>query len=110
MSGFQVHALRACPGMTEGRELCPAALLEDPPDMEAAAVVVAHQIVGAPGQVLVAALLARLVLVGDGGAVAAALRDEARAEHALPLLIEREPGLDAVLSDGVGEALGVHRA
>ena len=52
------------------------ALVQNPLHLHAAAVVVAHQVVDRPAHVLVAALLARLELVGDVGAVALALPHE----------------------------------
>src|SRR6516165_10495008 len=45
------------------------ALVEDALDLHAAAVVVSHQVIDGPAHVFLAALLARLVLVGQVGAV-----------------------------------------
>ena len=55
-------------------------LVEDPLNLRAPAIVVAHQVVDGPGDVRVAALFARLVLVGDVGAVDAALPHQAAAD------------------------------
>ena len=62
----------------EGRGLTAlgaTALVEDALDLHAAAVVVSHQFIDGPAHVFVAALLARLVLIGQAGAVKLALPD-----------------------------------
>ena len=86
------------------------AFVQYPLHLYAAAVVVAHQVVDRPAHVLVAALLARLELVGDVGAVALALPHEARAERALLALVFGKARFDAKRGDGIGKVLGVHRA
>src|ERR1043165_8146631 len=88
----------------------PPALFENPLHLRAAAVVVAHQVVDRPAYVLVAALFARLELIGDIGAVALALPHDAGAERALLALVFGEARFEAERRDGIGEVLGVHGA
>src|SRR2546423_14094394 len=85
-----------------GQFLGTPALFENPLHLRAAAIVVAHQIVDRPAHILVAALLARLELVAEVGAVALTLPHDAGAERALLPLVLRKARLVTKPLDGIG--------
>ncbi len=75
------------------------AIVQNALHLHAAPFVVGHQVVDRPAHILVAALLARLVLIGDVGAVLLALAHEARAKRALMALRFRKTRLTAKCRD-----------